>query len=178
MGFSGKHFPCFVGHPCGSQHLPFTLRSSSHSPYCFSVVSRQLRNLHSDLPVVGPSGPDEAVETLPEIALEKSPVGTSEDDSLLDLSRQELHLDPTLQGAQNDTPKVQDVGTAESKPSINSNSSSDLPKQTQPAEGQPEPRPGGELSGPPELLHVTPDKSNWLDKTRSVILTPHHSDEM
>lgn len=142
------------------------------------VVSRQLRNLHSDLPIVGPPGSDEAVETLAEVVLEKSPVGPPQDDSLLDLSRQELHLDPSLQGAQNDTPEVQDVGTAESKPSINSNSSSDLPKQTQPVEGQPDPRPGGELSGPSEMLHVMPDKSNWLDKTRSVIITPHHSDEM
>lgn len=138
------------------------------------VVSRQLRNIRSDLPVLGTAAPDNIVET----PVEKSFGGPPpEDDTLLDLSRQELHLAPSLQGAQNDTPRVQDVGTAESKPSINSNSSSDLPKEAQAAEGSPEPLPN-HLSPPPELLHVMPDKSNWLDKTRSVIITPHHSDEM
>ncbi|KAM5126741.1 uncharacterized protein ACMZJ9_021153, partial [Mantella aurantiaca] len=163
-----------------------------------SVVSRQLRNLRSELSGSQVLRPGEAVETRVEKVLEKSLAGPAVleissaglavlekssagpvvlKDSGLDLSGQEVHLESSLQGAQNDTPEIQDVGTAESKPSINSNSSADLTKPEPPAEGGADPRPG-QLSAPPELLHVMPDQPNWREKTRSVVITPHRSDEM
>ncbi|XP_068109530.1 cyclic AMP-responsive element-binding protein 3 [Hyperolius riggenbachi] len=153
------------------------------------VIFRQLRNLPSDhvVDAAGQSPPPEprldnvlypgSPPPKPRLdnVLQESHVSLPPD-SRLDLSHQDLHLKATLQGAQNDTPEIQDIGTAESKPSINSNSSSDLPKQPA-AEGQPD-RPPASLPDPPELLHVVQDKTPWLEKPRSVIITPHHSDEM
>ncbi|XP_075043523.1 cyclic AMP-responsive element-binding protein 3 [Mixophyes fleayi] len=143
------------------------------------VVSRKLREAPPDLPIG--SAPGQAVEQeilLENILLDKSDLGPSKDNSLLDLSLQELRLDSSLQGAQNDTPEIQDVGTTESKPSINSNSSSDLHREKQPgAKVQTDPGPA-RFTDPPEQLPVTQEKQNWLEKTRSIIITPHHSDEM
>ncbi|KAM9330159.1 cyclic AMP-responsive element-binding protein 3 [Gastrophryne carolinensis] len=157
---------------------PFSINTGH--PGQRGVVSRKLRNLRSDLPTVGSEAPDEGRGLHTEEAglLDKVSMGPAQHDTTLDLSGAELRLDPALQGAQNDTPEVQDVGRAESKPSITSNSSSDLPKQNARAERHPEPR-APSLSGPPELLHVAPDKAGaWLEQPRSVILSPHHSDEM
>ncbi|XP_075700531.1 cyclic AMP-responsive element-binding protein 3 [Rhinoderma darwinii] len=143
------------------------------------VVSRRLREFPTTLPG-GPITPQADDKDLREekVILEKSPLGPSQELPPLDLSQQELHLEPSLQGAQNDTPEIQDVGTAESKPSINSNSSSDLDPKNQPgAKGQPDPVPA-HLSDPPEALPVIQDKPVWVEKGRSVILSPLHSDEM
>lgn len=140
------------------------------------VHSRQLREFSGVHPVIGaPTEAEEQDVRLEKGVLDGSPVGPSPP---LDLSHQELHLEPSLQGAQNDTPEIQDVGTAESKPSINSNSSSDLdPKKHPGAKGQPDPVPS-HFSDPPEALPVIQDKPVWLDKGRSVIISPLHSDEM
>lgn len=143
------------------------------------VHSRQLREFPGAQVVH--VAPTEAIEQdvhLEKVIVEKSSVAPSQELPLLDLSYQDLHLEPSLQGAQNDTPEIQDVGTAESKPSINSNSSSDLdPKKHPAAKGQPDPVPS-HFSDPPEALPVIQDKPVWLEKGRSVIISPLHSDEM
>ncbi|XP_044132368.1 cyclic AMP-responsive element-binding protein 3-like isoform X1 [Bufo gargarizans] len=139
------------------------------------VLSRQLR----EFPLRGGAVRAQANELevhLDKVVLDKSPLGPSQEPSLLDLSHQELHLEPSLQGAQNDTPEIQDVGTAESKPSINSNSSSDLdPKNQQGAMRQPA---AAHHSDAPEAVPVIADKQVWREKGRSVIISPVHSDEM
>ncbi|CAJ0956538.1 unnamed protein product [Ranitomeya imitator] len=91
----------------------------------FFFNSRQLRGV--------PDAPSSGVVPTEKVVLERSPAGPSHEPPQLDLSHQELHLEPSLQGAQNDTPEIQDVGTAESKPSINSNSSSDVDTKELPA---------------------------------------------
>ncbi|XP_066458283.1 cyclic AMP-responsive element-binding protein 3 isoform X2 [Eleutherodactylus coqui] len=137
------------------------------------VVSRRLREVPTERPVS--SAPLQADE---KVVLSKSPVEPAQEPRLLDLSHQDLHLQPSLQGAQNDTPKIHDVGSAESKPSINSNSSSDFEPQKQPgAPGPPDPV-TAHLSEPPEAMPVIQDKQVWLEKGRSIIISPLHSDEM
>ncbi|XP_073418585.1 cyclic AMP-responsive element-binding protein 3 isoform X2 [Dendrobates tinctorius] len=138
--------------------------------------SRRLRGV-PDAPLVDVIPTDTEVH-VEKVVLERSPVGPSHEPPQLDLSHQELHLEQSLQGAQNDTPEIQDVGTAESKPSINSNSSSDLdPKKLPAAKGQLDPVPN-HFSDPPEALPVIQDKGVWLEKGHSVIISPLHSDEM
>ncbi|XP_073540565.1 cyclic AMP-responsive element-binding protein 3 [Phyllobates terribilis] len=142
------------------------------------VHSRQLRGVPTapSLSVVA-TDTDEQEARVEKVVLERTPAGPSQEPPRLDLSHHELHLEPSLQGAQNDTPEIQDVGTAESKP-INSNSSSDLdPKKLPGAKGQPDPVPT-HFSDPPEELPVIQDKAVWLEKGRSVIISPLHSDEM
>ncbi|XP_063813545.1 cyclic AMP-responsive element-binding protein 3 isoform X2 [Pseudophryne corroboree] len=147
---------------------PFGRNVGQHDLH--GVVSRKLRAATPDLPLGDSAGQAD----LQDIHLEKSDMGPGVEDSLLDMSHQELHLEPSLQGAQNDTPEIQDIGTAESKPSITSNSSSDHQRENQ---GPPEPTPA-HFSDPPEQLPLLQDKQDWVERTRSVIITPHHSDEM
>ncbi|NP_001090005.1 cAMP responsive element binding protein 3 S homeolog [Xenopus laevis] len=129
-----------------------------------TVLSRQLRELPglSQVPHVG-VGQNGGVDV---------PLGKQEE-NLLD-----LHLDPVLQGAQNDTPEVQDVGTAESKPTGNTNSSFDLPGDSEPGINIQ----SGSSSNPapdvPDARYVMQEKHDWLERTRSVVITPLHSDEM
>ncbi|XP_071987927.1 cyclic AMP-responsive element-binding protein 3-like isoform X2 [Engystomops pustulosus] len=141
------------------------------------IHSRQLR-------AISPPGghistqADEQEVRLEKPIVERSPIGVTPEPPLLDLTYQDLRVEPTLQGAQNDTPEIQDMGTAESKPSINSNSSSDLDPKKQPGViGKPDPLPA-RLSDPPESLPVLQDQPVWLEKGRSVIISPLHSDEM
>ncbi|XP_075200265.1 LOW QUALITY PROTEIN: cyclic AMP-responsive element-binding protein 3 [Anomaloglossus baeobatrachus] len=143
------------------------------------VHSRQLRGVPNAPPLsVSPTEGGEQEVRVEKVVLERSPVGPTQEPPRLDLSHQELHLEPSLQGAQNDTPEIQDMGTAESKPSINSNSSSDLDqKKPAGAKTQPDPVPT-HFSDPPEALPVIQDKAVWLEKGRSIIITPLHSDEM
>ncbi|CAN2391702.1 basic region leucin zipper [Pristimantis euphronides] len=126
------------------------------------VVSRQLREIPAEQ----------------DIPLEKSAVGPSLEHPVLDLSHEELHLETSLEGAQNDTPEIRDVGTAESKPSINSNSSSDFDPKRQPgAQGQLDST-AAHRTALPEVLPVIQEKQAWLEQRRSIIIGTLHSDEM
>ncbi|KAM4707392.1 cyclic AMP-responsive element-binding protein 3 [Discoglossus pictus] len=133
------------------------------------VLSRQLRELPSDPAPIRHSAPGALDHVDTDVQ------GKSMEQSLLDLSLEEVHLEPALQGAQNDTPEVQDVGTAESTLN-NSNSSSDLPGEGR--QGT-EPRTGPALSAShPHASPVGQEKQEWLDRPRTVFITQHHSDEM
>ncbi|KAM4689941.1 uncharacterized protein WCC33_018433, partial [Rhinophrynus dorsalis] len=152
--------------------FPFGARVGQH--HSRVVRSRQLQEVH----------PDPALNTVVEQGMqmdnalqEKVLLEAHLDDSLLDLSLQEVRLDPSLQGAQNDTPEVQDMGTAETKSSINSNSSSDLPAENQQA---PAVESGSALvhPDPAHVPHVVTGKQDWLERPRSVVITQRHSDEM
>uniref|UniRef100_A0A803JI42 cAMP responsive element binding protein 3 n=1 Tax=Xenopus tropicalis TaxID=8364 RepID=A0A803JI42_XENTR len=136
------------------------------------VISRQLRELPTESAF--PPLPDLGAQQNPrvDIAPQEKP-----QENLLDLSLKDLHLDPVLQGAQNDTPEVQDVGTAESKPTGTSNSSFDLPER----ESEPGMEiPTGSNAAPdaPHARYVMQEKHDWLERTRSVVISPLHSDEM
>ncbi|CAJ0956537.1 unnamed protein product [Ranitomeya imitator] len=148
-------------------------------PFGLNIGQRDLRGvLHSRQLRGVPDAPSSGVVPTEKVVLERSPAGPSHEPPQLDLSHQELHLEPSLQGAQNDTPEIQDVGTAESKPSINSNSSSDVDTKELPAaKGPLDPVPT-HFPDPPEALPLIQDKGVWLEKGRSVIISPLHSDEM
>ncbi|CAH2297440.1 cyclic AMP-responsive element-binding 3 [Pelobates cultripes] len=138
------------------------------------VLSRQLREINPDpaVPILPDQNAQQAVNT--DFGLQEK----SLDHSLLNLSLEDVHLEPELQGAQNDTPEIEDIGTAETKPSFNSNSSSDLQVQSPPrteADSAPDPLQYVDAQHP---QHVLPDKQDWLGISRSVIITPHLSDEM
>ncbi|KAM8961094.1 cyclic AMP-responsive element-binding protein 3 [Pelodytes ibericus] len=134
------------------------------------VLSRQLREIRAD-PALTPVSDQSALQAVhTEHVLQPDP--------LLDLALEGMHLDPVLQGAQNDTPQIEDIGTAESKPTINSNSSSDLPREVPlRTEGAPDPSPP-HFPGTTQTPHLPKDKQEWLESPRSIIITPHLSDEM
>ncbi|XP_053304877.1 cyclic AMP-responsive element-binding protein 3 [Spea bombifrons] len=148
---------------------PFGARVGQHN--LRGVLSRQLREIRPDAspPTLPGPAPLQGVIELPEKPAE---------DPFLDLHVDDLHLDADLQRAQNDTPEIRGVATAEATAAINSNSSSDLPRQSAPApEGKPDPAPP-RFVDTPDPPHVLRDKPEWLESPRSVIISPHLSDEM
>lgn len=156
---------------------PFGTNIGQHDLH--GVVSRQLRevpDVHMVKTIQAQVNEEEV--RLEKISLEKSVLGPSQERPGLDLSQQELHLELSLEAAQNDTPEIQDIGTAEPNPSVNSNSSSDFdPKNKPGAQGQPD-AVTAHLSDPPEVMPVIQDSQVWLVKGRSIIISPLHSDEM